>query len=91
MISRDLSQVTNLCQLQHKPLPPHFEFVQPKPKNVIKKYITLLTMKMFYQLKKKYSHPTLVEYGDDQFTLRILDKSSTVTNTPLDSFSFESV
>ena len=45
---------------------------------------------MSYQLKND-SHPILVDYGDDQFTLRILDKCNTNTYTPLDSFSFKSV
>ena len=46
---------------------------------------------MSYQLKKNDSHPISIDYGDDQFTLRILDKVNTVTYTPLDSFSLKIV
>ena len=36
MLSRDSSQVTNkMCQLQHKTLPPHIEFMQLKPTNTL--------------------------------------------------------
>ena len=41
--------------------------------------------------QKKDFHPILVDYGDDQFTLRILDRSNTITYTPLKSFCFKSV
>ena len=47
-------------------------------------------MKMFCPPKKNYL-PNLVDYGDDQFTLRSQDKGNTVTNTPLDSLSLQSV
>ena len=46
---------------------------------------------MYYGHKKNHSQPILVDYGDNQFTLRIQDKSKTVTYTPLDSFSFQPV
>ena len=46
---------------------------------------------MYSPHKKKDSHLILADYGDDQFTLRIQDKGNTVTYTPLDSFSFQSV
>ena len=39
---------------------------------------------------KNYSHPTLFDFGEDQFTLRIFDKGNTVTYTTLDSLSFKS-
>ena len=48
-------------------------------------------------LSRDYSQITnkmcqiLVNYGDDQFTLRILDRGNTVTCTPLHSVSFISV
>ena len=77
-----------MCHLQHKTLPPHFEFIQLEPNTSIKKSTTLSNMKMYYQLKKNDSQPILVNYNDDQFILRILD---TVTYTPLGSFSFQSV
>ena len=47
-------------------------------------------MKM-YSPPKNDSHPILVDYGDDQLTLRITDKRTTVTCTPLDSFSIQIV
>ena len=48
-------------------------------------------MKMCYLHNKNDSLPILVDYGDDQFTLRLEDKGKTVTYTPLDSFSFYSI
>ena len=44
-----------------------------------------------YSLHKNDLHLILVDYGDDQFTLRIQDKGNIVKHTPLDSFSFQSV
>ena len=89
ILSRDFSEIIKkMCQLQHKCLPPHIEFIQLKPKNSVKQ--TLLNIKMSDKLKND-SHPILVAYGDDQFALRILDKGNSVIYTPVDSFSFQSV
>ena len=37
MLNREFSQLTNkMCQLQHKTLPPHIQFMQLKPDNALK-------------------------------------------------------
>ena len=43
MLSRDLLQITNKkCQLQHKTLPPHIEFMQLKPNTALKQIHNLV-------------------------------------------------
>ena len=91
MLSRDLSPITNeMWQLQHKTIPPYFEFVQLKPINSLKQIHYLVEHGDVIPTQNKYFHPILVEYGDDQYTIRILDKGNTVTYTPLNSLSFKS-
>ena len=46
---------------------------------------------MFLPTQKNDSHPIIVDYGDDQFTLRIQEKSKPVTFNPHDSFLFQLV
>ena len=92
MLSREFTQVTNkICQLQHKTLPPHIDFTEFKPNNSLKQIQYLVEHEDVLPTQKNDSHPILVDYSDDQFTLRILDKCNTVTYTPLESFSFISV
>ena len=80
-----------MCQLQHKTLPPHNEIIQLKPNFSFKQFHYLVKHEDALPTQKIDSHPILVDYGDDQFTLGKLDKCNTVTCTPLDSFSFNSV
>ena len=56
--------------------------MQLKPNTSVKQFDYLVTHEAVL---------ILVDYVDDQFTLRSQVKSNTVTNTPLDSFSFQSV
>ena len=41
--------------------------------------------------QKDDCHPILVDYGNDQFSIRINDNGENVIVKPLDSFSFEAV
>ena len=81
-----------MCQLQHRTLPIRINFIRLKPpNNSLKQIHYLLKHGDVVPTQKKDSHPILVDYGEDQFTLRVLDKGNTVRYTPLDSFSFNSV
>ena len=92
MLIRDFSTINNkICQLQHKTLPPHIDVLQLKNDNMLKPIHYLVKHKNVLPTQKNDSHLILVDYGDDQFTLRIQDKGNTVKYTPLDSFSFQSV
>ena len=72
-----------------KTLPPHIDFLQLK--NILKPIHYLVKHEDVLPTQKNDSHLILADYGDDQFTLRIQDKRNTVTYTPLDSFSCQSV
>ena len=92
MHSRNFSQITNkTCQIQHKTLPPHVEFMPLKPNNTLDQIHNLVKHEDVLPTQKTDSHPILVGYGDDQFTLRIQHKGNTVIYSPLDSFPFQSV
>ena len=92
MLSRDFSTINNkTCQLQHKTLPPHIDFLQLKNDNILKPIHYLIKHEDVLPTQKNDSHLILADYGDDQFTLRIQDKGNIVKYTPLDSFSFQSV
>ena len=92
MLSRDFSTNDNkTCQLQHKTLPPHIDFLQLKNDNILKPILYLVKHEDVLPTQKNDSHLILVDYGDDQFTICIQDKGNIVKYTPLDSFSFQSV
>ena len=92
MLSRDLSTInTKTCQLQHKTIPPHIDFLQLKNNNILKPIHYLVKHEDVLPIQNNDSHLILADYGDDQLTLRIQDKGNIVKNTPLDCFSFQSV
>ena len=92
MLGRDFSTInTKTCQLQHKTLPPHIDFLQLKNNNILKPIHYVVKHEDVLPTQKNDSHLTLADYGDDQFTLRIQDKGNIVKYTPLDSFSFQFV
>ena len=77
-----------MCQRQHKTLRLHIEFIQLKPKNLLKQVHYLVKHEDVLPQQKNVSHRFLGDYGDDQITLRIQDKSNSVTYTPLNSVCF---
>ena len=92
MLSIDFSTINNkTCQLQHKTLPPHIDFLQLKNDIILKPIHYPIKHEDVLPTHKIDSHLILADYGDDQFTLRIQDKGIVVKYTPLDSFSFQSV
>ena len=60
--------------------------MQLKPKTSLKQIHYLVKHEDVLPTQKKDSHLILVEYGDDQFALRIPDKGNIVTYIPLHSF-----
>ena len=92
MLSKGFSTInTKTCQLQHKTLPPHIDFLQLKNNKLLKPIHYLIKHEDVLPTQKNDSHLILADYGDDQFTHRIQDKGNIVKYTPLDSFSFQSV
>ena len=93
MLSTDYSTINKkTCQLQHKTLPPHIDFLQLKNDNILKPIHYFVKHEdVCTPYTKNDSHLILVDYGHDQFTLRIQDKGNIVKYTPLDSFFFQSV
>ena len=80
-----------MCQLQHKTLPPHIENNELKSNNSLKQIHYSVKQEDVLHIRTIDSPPIRVDYGVDQFALRCQDKDNTVTYTPLDSFSFQSV
>ena len=79
-----------LNQLKYKQLPPqiHFFTIQNSsltPVRYLKQHEETLPH------QKHDSHPILADYGTDQFSIRINDKSNDIIVKPLDSFSFISI
>ena len=92
MLSRDFPTINNeTCHFQHKTLPPRIDFLQLKNDNILKPIHYLIIHEDVLPTQKNDSHLILVDYYDNQFTLRIQDKGNIVEYTPLDFFSFQSV
>ena len=89
MLSRD-SSISKKRQLQHKTFPPHIEFFQLKSNNHPKQNHYLVKHEEVLSTPKN-DPPNLVDYSENQFTLRIHGKGNTVTYTPPASFLYLSV
>ena len=76
-----------MCQLEHKILPPHNEFIQLKPNTCLKQTHYLDKLEDDLPTQKNDSHPILVVCGDDQITHCFQDRGNTATYTPLVFFS----
>ena len=84
MLSTDVSTNNNkTCQLQHKTLPPHINFLQLKNDNILKPIHYSVKHEDVLHTQKNDSLIILVDYGDDQFTLRIQDNEKILLNIPL--------
>ena len=62
-----------ICQLGHKTLPPHTDFIQLTPNISLKQIHYYVKHEDVLPIQKNVSHPILVEYGNDQFSRRILE------------------
>ena len=80
-----------MCHLRHKTISPHTEFLHLKRNISLKQVHYLVEQEKVLPTQKNDCHPVLVDYDDDQFTLRSQDKGNTFTYFPLNYFSFQSV
>ena len=78
-----------LNQLKHKQLPPQIDFALLQD-NTLKPVHYLIKHEEILPHQKHDSHPTLANYGTDQFSIRINDKGNDIVVKPLQSFSFNS-
>ena len=79
-----------LHQLKHKQLPPQIEFAILH-NNSLTSVHYLIQHEEILPHQKHDSHPTLAEYGTDQFSIRTNDKGNDIIVKPLDAFSFKSI
>ena len=69
MLSRDFSEINNkICQIQHKTVPIHIDFIELKPSNSLNQIHYLVTHEVVLLTERNFAHPILVDYSDDQFT-----------------------
>ena len=91
MLSRSFTKAElQLNQLKHKQLPPHFNFALLQD-NTLKPVHYLIKHKEILPHQKHDSHPILVDYSTDKFSIRINDKGNDIVVKPLQSFSFKSI
>ena len=63
MLSRDFSTInTKTCQLHHKTLPPHIDFLQLKQNNILKPIHYLVKHEDVLPTQKNDSHLILADY-----------------------------
>ena len=90
MLSRSFTKAElQLNQLKHKHLPPQIDFALLQD-NTLKPVHYLIKHEEILPHQKHDSHPIL-DYGTDQFSIRINDKRNDIVVKPLQSFSFKSI
>ena len=77
-------------QLRHKQLPPQRDFSIMKD-NQLKPVHYLVKHEEIKYSKKNDCHPIQVDYGEDQFSIRINNKGEDFHIKPVDSISFQSI
>ena len=91
MLSRSFTKADlQLNQLKHKQLPPQIDFALLR-NGTFKPVHYLIKHEEILPHQKHDSHPTLADYGTDQFSIRNNDKGNDIVVKPLHSFSFKSV
>ena len=91
MLSRSFTKAElQLNQQKHKQLPPQIEFALLQ-NDTLKPVHYLIKHEESLPHQTHDSHPTLADYGTDQFSIRIIDKGNDIVVKPLHSFSFKSV
>ena len=91
MLSRSFTKTElQLNQLKHKQLPPQIDFAIIQ-NNSLTPVHYLIQHEKILPHQKHDSHPILADYGTDQFSIRINDKSNDIFIKPLASFSFKSI
>ena len=90
MLSRIFTkEQLQIHQLRHKQLPPQTDFSIMKD-NQLKPVHYVVKHEEIKHNQKNDCHPFLADYGEDQFSIRIINKGD-VHIKPLDSFSFQSI
>ena len=77
-------------QLKHKQLPPQIDFAIIQ-NNSLTPFHYLLQHEEILRHQKHDFHSILVDYGTDQFSIRITEQGNDIIVKPLDSFSFKSI
>ena len=91
MLSRSFTKAElQLNQLKHKHLLPQIDFALLQD-NTLKPVHYLIKHEEIIPHQKHDFHPTLADYGTDQFSIRINDKGNDIVVKPLQSFSFKSI
>ena len=91
MLSRSFTKAElQRIQLKHKQLPPQIDFAILQ-NNTLKPVHYLIKYEEVLPHQKHDFHPILVDYGTDQFSIRINDKRNVIVVKPLNSFSFKSI
>ena len=84
MLSRIFTkEQLQIHQLRHKQLPPQIDFSIMKD-NQLKPVHYLVKHEEIKFNKKTDCHPSLADYGKDQFSIRINDKGEDIHIKPLD-------
>ena len=91
MLSRSFTKAElQLNQLKHKQLQPQIDFAILQ-NNSLTPVHYLIQHEEILPHQIQDSHPILADYGTDQFSIRINDKSNDIIVKLLDSFSFKSI
>ena len=91
MLSRSFTKAElQLNQLNHKQLAPQIDFALQQD-NTLKPVHYLIKHEEILPHQKHDSHPSLADYGTNQFSIRINDKGNDIVVKPLQSFSFKSI
>ena len=89
MLSRTFTtEQLQIHQLRHKQLSPQIDFSIMKD-NQIKPVHYLVKHEEIKYNQKSDCHPILVDYGEDQFSIRTNNKGEDIHIKPLDSFSVQ--
>ena len=91
MLSRTFTkEQLQIPQLRHKQLPPQIDFAIRKD-NQLRPVQYLVKHEKTKYNQKNDCHLILVDYGEDQFSIRINNEGEDIHIKPLDSFSFQSI
>ena len=91
MLSRTFTKERlQIHQLRHKQLPPQIDFSIMKD-NKLKPVHCLIKHEEVKYNRKNDCDPSLADYGEDQFSIRINNEGKDIQIKPLDSFSLQSI
>ena len=92
MFSRSFTQKEiQQNQPKHRQIRPQIHFATLTCDNQIKPVHYLAKHEKVLPSQKVDCHPILADFGNDQFSMSIIDNGENIRIKPLDSFSFEAV